>query len=70
MVGRIIDRAGRVALAPTQGHPVHEYPEEPLKEVHEAPYRIIYRVTNTELQVVTVVHFRQRLDPNRVGFAG
>ena len=61
MVGRIIDRVERAALAPTQGHTVHEYPEEQLKEVHESPYGIIYRISATGLEVVTVVHFKQRL---------
>ena len=46
----------RAALAPSQGHPVHEYPEAPLKEVHESPYRIIYEYSVDELRVVTVVH--------------
>lgn len=67
MVSRIIDRAERAALSPTQGHPVHEYPEEPLKEVHEEPYRIIYRFSGDEFQVVTVVHFRQRLAAKQLG---
>lgn len=61
MVCRIIDRVERAALAPGQGHPVHEYPEATLKEVHEAPYRIIYQVSDDELRVVTVVHFKQQL---------
>jgi plasmid stabilization system protein ParE len=63
MVARIIDRAERAALFPAQGHPVHEYPEEPLKEIHEPPYRIIYRFSAAGFQVVTVVHFKQKLDP-------
>ena len=61
MVRRIIDRVEEAAGAPAQGHPVHEYPEEPLREVHESPYRIIYRFSDSELWVVTIVHFRQRL---------
>jgi toxin ParE1/3/4 len=59
MVARIIERVERAALSPTQGHPVHEYPEALLKEVHESPYRIIYRFTGDELHVVTIVHFKQ-----------
>jgi plasmid stabilization system protein ParE len=70
MVARIINRAEHAALVPAQGHPVHEYPEEPLKEVHEAPYRIIYRFSPAEFQIVTVVHYRQRLDPKRVARPG
>lgn len=42
MTARIIDRVERAAKSTTQGHAVHEYPEKPLKEVHESPYRIIY----------------------------
>jgi toxin ParE1/3/4 len=61
MVSHIVERVEKAALSPTQGHPVHEYPEANLKEVHESPYRIIYACTARELKVVTIVHFRQRL---------
>ncbi len=64
MVTRIIERAERTALSPGQGHPVREYPEENLKEVHESPYRIIYAFSEEELKVVTIVHFKQRLPKN------
>jgi len=66
MAARIIERVERAALAPGQGHPVHEYPEEPLKEVHESPYRIIYQFSQTELWVVTIVHFKERLERKRL----
>ena len=66
MIARIIDRVERAALAPAQGHPVHEYPEEPLKEVHESPYRIIYRFSRSELWVVTIVHFKEQLDRKKL----
>jgi toxin ParE1/3/4 len=62
MVARMVGRVERAALAPTQGHPVHEYPEAPLEEVHESPYRIIYEFSEDELRVVTIVHFRQQLE--------
>ncbi len=63
MVERIVERVERAAIAPSQGHPVHEYPEKPLKEVHESPYRIIYEFSGDELRVVTIVHFKQQLQP-------
>jgi plasmid stabilization system protein ParE len=66
VVGRIIDRVERAAQAPAQGHPVHEYPEEPLKEVHESPYRIIYGFSESEVWIVTIVHFKQRLERKRL----
>ena len=61
MIGRIIERVERASLSPAQGHPVHEYPEEPLKEVHESPYRIIYCYSESEIRVVTIVHFKRQL---------
>jgi toxin ParE1/3/4 len=60
MVARIVERVERAADSPTQGHPVHEYPEGKLREVHESPYRILYEFTELELRVVTIVHFKQR----------
>ena len=66
MVARIIERVERAAQSPTQGHPVHEYPEEPLKEIHESPYRIVYGFSGEELRVVTIVHFKQRLERKRL----
>lgn len=66
MVVRIVERVERAAQMPSAGHPVHEYPEEPLKEIHESPYRIIYEFTDTELWVVTIVHFKDRLTDKRL----
>lgn len=64
MVARIVARVELAAAHPTQGHCVHEYLEAPLREVHESPYRIIYGFDNDELHVVTIVHFRQTLEPD------
>ena len=62
MATRIIQRVEQAARAPTSGHRVHEYPEAPLREVHEHPYRIIYLASADALHVVTLVHFKQQLD--------
>ncbi len=58
---RIISRGERTATMPTKGHPVHEFMESGLREVHEGSYRIIYRIDDEELQVVTIVHMKQRV---------
>lgn len=60
MVAKILVRVEKVAHNPKCGHPVHEYPEGELREVHEPPYRIIYRWNKDVLEVVTLVHFKQR----------
>jgi plasmid stabilization system protein ParE len=62
MVARIVERAESILAAPRRGHPVHEYPEAELKEVHEPPYRIIYEVSGETIGIVTIVHFKQRLN--------
>jgi plasmid stabilization system protein ParE len=62
MVARIIERVEATAEHSTRGHPVHEYPEAILREVHEAPYRIIYRISEDQLDVITIVHFKKRLN--------
>jgi plasmid stabilization system protein ParE len=62
MANRLIARIEAAALAPACGHPVHEYPEAPLREVHEYPYRIIYLASVDKFYVVTIVHFKQQLD--------
>jgi len=66
VVARIIDRVEAAAQHPGRGHPVHEYPEAPLREVHETSYRIIYLVREETLHVVTIVHFKQVLKPGRL----
>jgi toxin ParE1/3/4 len=66
MVQRIIERIERAAESPTSGHAVHEYPEALLKEVHESPYRIVYTYSESQLWVVTIIHFRETLAPGRL----
>lgn len=61
MVARIVECAESILAAPRRGHPVHEYPEAELKEVHEPPYRIIYEISRETIGIVTIVHFKQRL---------
>lgn len=61
IIGRIVERIESVRTAPRRGHPVHEYLEAELKEVHEPPYRIIYELSDDTINIVTIVHFKQRL---------
>jgi addiction module RelE/StbE family toxin len=61
MISSIVERVERMAEHPTQGHPVHEYPERHLREVHQDPYRIIYQVSAKNIEIITIVHFKKRL---------
>lgn len=66
MAARIIERTDVLALHPQVGHPVHEAPDLDVREVHVASYRIIYRVLLDELEIVTLVHFAQRLNTKKL----
>ena len=61
MVASIVERVEKMAVHPTQGHPVHEYPEQSLREGHQDPYRIIYQTTAEQIEIITIVHFKKRL---------
>lgn len=65
-IERLIFRVERAAGMPSRGHPVHEFTESGLREVHEGSYRIIYGVSGDELQVVTIVHMKQRVTRRRL----
>jgi len=61
MVASIVERVEKMAVHPTQGHPVHEYPEQPLREVHQEPDRIIYQISAEQIEIITIVRFKKRL---------
>jgi plasmid stabilization system protein ParE len=65
-VDRLISRLEKASQMPTRGHPVHEFPDSNLREVHEGYYRIIYSYQNEVLQVVTIVHMKQKLNKRRL----
>lgn len=65
-IERLISRVERAAIMPSRGHPVHEFIESDLREVHEGSYRIIYGVFGDEFQVVTIVHMKQRVTRRRL----
>ena len=65
-IERLIKRVERTAEMPSKGHPVHEFIESDLREVHEGVYRIIYGISDEEFQVVTIVHMRQRITGRRL----
>ncbi len=61
MIDRITRHAMRVGEMPRAGRKVTEYRLDTLREVLERPYRIIYRIQPDEIEVLTVMHYRQLL---------
>jgi addiction module RelE/StbE family toxin len=65
-IERLIHRVERVADMPSAGHPVHEFKDLGLREVHEGTYRLIYDPQPNELRVVTIIHMKQTMNRGRI----
>ena len=58
---RIVKRTEDLMNHPRLGAEVPEYGEETIREVFEHPYRILYRVSEEQVQVIAVIHSSRRL---------
>lgn len=56
LVDRITRRTKALARFPRLGPQVPEYEDEAVRELFEHPYRIIYRVHQGRVQILSVVH--------------
>ncbi len=61
MVDKITRRSEQVADHPFSGRKVPEYDAEDIRELIEAPYRIIYRIKSDRIDVLAVIHAAQLL---------
>ncbi len=61
MVERILDRAEMLVVAPRSEVRLKSFADDEVRELLERPYRIIYRVSATSIEILTVKHHRQRL---------
>lgn len=61
VVARIFARAGQLESHPMLGAVVPEYQQESLRELPETPFRIIYRVSESQVDVVAVVHAARQM---------
>ena len=63
LVDRLTRRSEQIGLFPQSGRMVPEYKRADIREVIERPYRIIYRVKENQIDVLSVVHSAQQLPP-------
>ncbi len=61
LIERIFARSAELANFPQLGPMVPEYDEVTLRELFEDPYRIVYRVLETQVDIVAIVHASRRL---------
>lgn len=63
MVRRIFSATETLSSQPRLGPVVPEYEEETVREIFEHPYRIIYRITDRQIDVLAIVHAARTLPP-------
>jgi plasmid stabilization system protein ParE len=61
VVRRLVQRTRDLASLPQLGRRVPEYPDAELRELLERPFRLIYRVGDEQVYIMTVMHYRQLL---------
>jgi toxin ParE1/3/4 len=61
VICRLVDRTRDLASLPRLGRPVPEYPGSDLHELLERPFRLVYRIANEQVEIVTVMHYRRLL---------
>jgi plasmid stabilization system protein ParE len=59
MVRRLWDRTGQLRTFPESGRQVPESAQVDIRELHEPPYRIMYRVHQDSVEVLAIVHARR-----------
>lgn len=67
MVDRITARSRQIPSFPASGQTVPEYEDPNIRQVIEGPYRILYSVTASEVQVLAVIHGARLLPPTPPG---
>lgn len=56
VVDRLTRRSQQIAAAPLSGRRVPEYDLDQIREIIEAPYRIIYYIKPDQIDVIAVLH--------------
>lgn len=60
-ISKLLDRAAQLVVAPRSGRVVPDYQDEDVREILEAPYRIIYYLNGDYIEILSVMHYRQLL---------
>ena len=59
VVDRILRRGDQLASFPLSGRIVERYKRPGVRELIESPYRIVYRITGQQVQVIDIFHSAQ-----------
>ena len=61
VVDRVTARSQQLTELPNSGRRVPEYERSDVRELLVNPYRIIYKIKSDQIDVLTVMHYRQVL---------
>jgi len=61
VIDRVTARSQQLRNVPHSGRLVREYNRDDVRELLEKPYRIIYKIKSDQIDVLTVMHYRQVL---------
>ena len=56
LVDRLTRRSQQIAEFPFSGRRVPEYDVDPIREVIEGPFRIVYHIKSDQIDVLAVIH--------------
>ena len=62
VIRRIVLSTERLRSFPNSGRVVPEYNIKEIREIIEAPYRILYHVEKERIEIINVLHSRQLLE--------
>lgn len=61
VVDRLTARSQQLSTLSNTGRRVPEFSRDDIRELLERPYRIIYRIKPDQIDILTVMHYRQIL---------
>ena len=61
VVTALLLRTRQLEVAPRSGRRLADYPDDHVRELLLRPYRIIYRISERQVEILTVMHYRQLL---------
>ena len=61
VVATLLSRTRQLETFARSGRKILEYPDDDIWELLERPYRIIYRISEQQIEILTVMHYRQLL---------
>lgn len=61
LVARLLKRTKQLSIVPKSGHEIEYENQQELRELLEKPYRIIYRITPQQIDIITIKHYHESL---------